>query len=92
MGAKVIDPNLYKAAGVDPKTKKPDRVAEIALKEQFRKIFRIIDEQDAVNRYKWYNLPMDLSSEEVERLLYYKGQLCFFYFKELEKFFILPYA
>ena len=92
MGAKLIDPSLYKAAGIDPKTKAPVRVEGCHLKDDFRKIFRIIDEQDAVNRYKWYNLPLDLSSEELERMLYYKGQLCFFYMKELEKFFILPYA
>lgn len=94
MGAKIVNTQLYKQAGVDPKTKKPDREKDdpLKLKEGFKKVFRIIDEQDAVNRYKWFNLPMDLSSEELERLLYYKGQLCFFYYKELEKFFILPYA
>lgn len=92
MGAKVINTSLYKQAGVDPKTKKPDRVAEKSLKDEFKKVFRIIDEQDAVNRYKWFNLPLDISSEELERLIYYKGQLCFFYFEDLDKFFILPYA
>lgn len=93
MGAKIINNQLYKQAGVDPKTKKPDRKEDpLKLKEEFKKVFRIIDEQDAVNRYKWFNLPMDISSEELERLIYYKGQLAFFYYKELDKFFILPYA
>ncbi len=91
MGAKIINTNAYKQAGVDPKTKNPSREAA-SIKEQFRKIFRIIDEQDAVNRYKWKNIPCDLSSEEIERLIYYKGQLCFFYYKKLDKFFLLPYA
>lgn len=94
-GPKLIDKSLYRAAGVDPKTLLPDRLAvsEAAKrKDAFRRVFRIVDEQDAVNRYKWYNLPFDLSSEELERMLYYKGQLCFFYFKELEEFYILPYA
>ena len=92
MGAKIIDAKTFAQAGVNPKTKEPTRVEPCSLKENFKKVFRIIDEQDAVNRYKWYNLPLDISSEELERMLYYKGQLCFFYMKELEKFFILPYA
>ena len=40
-------------------------------KENVRKQLRILDEQDAVNRYQWYNLPCDLSSQELERLIYY---------------------
>ena len=61
-------------------------------KESVRKQLRILDEQDAVNRYKWYNLPCDLSSQELERLIYYRGQLCFFYVPELEQFIFSPYA
>lgn len=61
-------------------------------KENIRKQLRILDEQDAVNRYKWYNLPCDLSSQELERLIYYNGQLCFFYVPEIEQFIFSPYA
>lgn len=61
-------------------------------KENVKKQLRIVDEQDAVNRYKWYNLPCDLSSQELERLLYYRGQLCFFYVPEIEQFIFSPYA
>ena len=61
-------------------------------KEGVKKQLRIIDEQDAVNRYKWYNLPCDLSSQELERLLYYRGQLCFFYVPEIDQFIFSPYA
>ena len=35
---------------------------------------------------------MDLPSQEVERMLYYKGQLCFYYDKDLEQFYFMPYA
>ena len=52
----------------------------------------MIDEQDAVNRYVWYNLPANITSQELERMLYYKGQLCFFYDKDLEEFYFMPYA
>ena len=90
-------PNLepYYAAGIDPKTGLPIKLlsgAKCHLKEDVKKFLRLLDEQDAVNRYVWYNLPNNLTSQEVERMLYYKGQLCFFYFKELETFYFMPYA
>lgn len=90
-------PNLEAllAAGIDPKTGLPVKVTsgtKCTLKNDIKKIVRIIDEQDAVNRYKWYNLPCNLSSQEVERLLYYKGQLCFFYLKDLDEFYFMPYT
>ena len=89
----MIDPSIYKQAGIDLKTGAPTRVVDGEnLKSSMKKVMRLIDEQDAVNRYKWYNLPCNISSEELERLLYYKGQLCFFYFKELDEFYFMPYA
>ena len=50
------------------------------------------DEQLFVNRYTWYNIPCNLTSQEIERMLYYRGQLCFFYDKNLNEFFFMPYA
>ena len=88
----MIDPSLYKQAGIDLKTGKPTRVVGVDLKASMKKALRLIDEQDAINRYKWYNLPCNISSEELERLLYYKGQLCFFYFKDLDEFYFMPFA
>ena len=89
----MIDPSIYKQAGIDLKTGLPTRATEGAnLKASMKKVMRLIDEQDAVNRYKWYNIPANVSSEEIERLLYYKGQLCFFYFKELDEFYFMPFA
>lgn len=35
---------------------------------------------------------MNLPSQEVERMLYYKGQLCFFYDKDLGEFLLTPFA
>lgn len=94
MGAKILDIQTMIQAGVDPRTKLPTRLdlEGEAIKNNFRRAFRVIDEQDAVNRYKWFNLPCDLSSEELERIIYYKGQVCFFYYEELDKFYFLPYA
>lgn len=89
----MIDPSIYKQAGIDLKTGLPTRLVDGEnLKASMKKVMRLIDEQDAVNRYKWYNLPCNISSEELERLLYYKGQLCFFYFKELDEFYFMPFA
>ena len=83
-------PALYLQAGINPKTLKPIRLCEDGLKSAIKAAFRIIDEQDFVNRYKWFNIPMNLSSEEIERMLYYKGHLAFF---EMEgQFYLMPYA
>ncbi len=62
------------------------------LKENIRKQLRVQDEQVAVNRYTWYNLPSSLSGQLLERILYYKGQAAFFFMKENGKFYFLPYA
>lgn len=80
-------------AGIDPKTGMPLRLVDSCeLKSGMKKVLRILDEQDAVNRYKWYNIPCDLTSEEIETLIYYYGTIAFFYFKELDRFFFMPYT
>lgn len=81
-------------AGINPRTGLPLKFGSLKcmLKEDVKKFLRLIDEQDAVNRYVWYNLPANITSQELERMLYYKGQLCFFYDKDLEEFYFMPYA
>ena len=89
-------PNLEPilAAGIDPKTGLPVKMGstDCRIKDDIRRFIRVQDEQDAVNRYTWYNLPAGLSSQELERMLYYRGQLCFFYNESLNQFYFLPYA
>lgn len=82
------------AAGINPETGLPYKFGgnPELLKTDIKKFLRLIDEQDAVNRYVWYNLPCNISSQELERLIYYKGQVCFFYIPELNQFFFMPYA
>ena len=93
MAAKLPNLEPYIMAGIDPKTKLPYRAAnKCLLKQELKKAIRIVDEQDAVNRYTWYNLPGGITSQELERMLYYKGQLCFFYDEDLEQFYFMPYA
>lgn len=94
MAAKLPDLETLWQAGINPKTGLPVKLGghKCTIKEDIKKYLRLIDEQDAVNRYVWYNLPANITSQELERMLYYKGQLCFFYDKNLEEFYFTPYA
>lgn len=94
MGANLPDLQTLWQAGINPKTGLPLKFggSKCALKEDIKKFLRLVDEQDAVNRYVWYNLPANITSQELERMLYYKGQLCLFYDKDLEEFYFMPYA
>ena len=87
----------FLAAGIDPKTRLPLKALGLSnkdteLKFNARRIFRIIDEQRAVQSFKWYNLPEGISSDELERLLYLKYTLVFFYLEATNRFYFLPYA
>lgn len=83
---KMYDNRLMKQAGFDRKSKdKPND-----LKEDIRKSLRIIDEQTAVNRYRWIGLPKGLNENLIERVLYYKGQGMFY--KVDDTFYFLPYV
>ena len=81
------------AAGINPKTGLPYRLEsadEGCLKESIKQQLRIIDEQTAINRFTWYNLPVGLTSELIERVLYYRGQGMFF--RMADEFYFLPFA
>ena len=93
--AAIYDLQTLVQAGIDPKTGLPVKAAQglpSKLKDGIKALFRIIDEQDAVTRYTWYNLPCNITSQELERMIYYKGQLAFFYCEPLDQFFFMPYA
>lgn len=93
-GPAIYDLNSYIAAGIDPKTGLPIRKGpdEIEYKDRIKILLRILDEQNAVNRYKWYNLPSGLTGQFIERVLYYRGQGMLFYMPTDETFYFLPYA
>ena len=90
----MVDPNTYIQAGINPKTGLPIKAGDVSvsLKDDIKRQLEIIDRQDAVNRYKWFNLPEGLSQELIERVLYYKGQGMFFYMPTNDKFYFLPYT
>lgn len=94
MAAKIPDITTLIQAGFNPKTGLPYKMTGTnpMVKENVKKALRLIDEQDAVNRYVWYNLPCNITSQELERMLYYKGQLAFFYMKDLNEFYFMPYT
>lgn len=95
MGANLPDIASLIQAGIDPRTKLPLKVVsgeKCMLKENLKRAFRILDEQNAVNRYVWFNLPNGLNGNLIERILYYKGQAMFFYMPTDETFYFLPYA
>lgn len=81
-------------AGIDPETKLPFKLGAIdaGFKQANKQLLSIIDEQDAINRYKWYNLPNGLTQHLIERVLYSRGQGMFFYMEQRDRFFFLPYA
>ena len=62
------------------------------MKDAVRRILRINDEQLALNRYRWYNLPIGLNSQLIERVLYYRGRGMFLYIEPLDQFAFLPYC
>lgn len=87
--------NLLIQAGIDPRTGLPLKAGATTgcrLKDAIKTQLKLIDKQDAVNRITWNDLPLDMSSQDLERWLYYKGSLCFFYYKALGKFMVMPFA
>ena len=92
--ATLTDPTLLISAGIDPKTGLPLKYVsgiECVRKADIKKQLRIIDEQDAVNQFTWYNLPEGLNARLIERILYYKGQGMLFFLESTQKFYFLPY-
>ena len=93
IGPSMYDVNAYVQAGIDPKTGLPVRMESgkaNCVKGDIKKNLRIMDEQNAVNRYTWYNLPKGLNGQLIERILYYRGQGMLFMLQN--KFYFLPYT
>lgn len=82
------------SAGINPKTGLPIRMSSpsCGFQQSNKRLLQIIDEQDAVNRFTWYNLPNGLNGLLIERILYYRGQGIFFYMPDNDQFYFLPYA
>ena len=89
-------PNLEPvlAMGINPETGRPIKMEDpiCGLKDAMKKELRVFDQQNAVNRYRWYNLPSGITGQLLEKMLYYRGQVAFFYMKENNTFLVLPYT
>ena len=89
-------PNIAEitSMGINPKTGLPYKFSgdNCTLKDDIKRVLRIIDEQDAVERFHWVNLPDGIDGELIERVLYYRGQGAFFFMETDGKFYFLPYA
>ena len=92
--AKLPDTALLYQAGINPKTGLPLKAGcgDGLLKANLKSILWKMDEQDAINRYEWFNLPKGLTGQLLEKVLYYKGQGAFFYMETNDTFYFLPYA
>ena len=45
-----------------------------------------------VNMFDWANTQLDVTSQDINRMLYYRGQLAFAYIKEIDEFVLLPFS
>ena len=62
------------------------------FKKSMKHWLRVRDEQRAVNRYKWYNLPSGMTGQFLERVLFYEGKGAFVYDKDTKMFYFLPFT
>lgn len=95
------DKQMYLEAGIDPYTGKAinDKncsgmytFVDPKLAPDIYRIIKKMDEQQAIRRYTWYNLPDELDGKLIERILYYRGQGILYYFEAGEKFLFLPFT
>ena len=88
--ARVTDIRAIISAGIDPKTGLPIKLMgrKDTLEPDLKKLLRIKDEAEAVNRYRWWNTGLTINSQMLERFLYYKYKLGFFYFNG--QFWVMP--
>lgn len=81
-----------KALGIPTKSKQSYRYAPDPMFEKIGQSLKVMDYQQYLTRFKWNNLPEGLDSELFERIMYFSGSAMFFYIKELNRFYFLPYG
>ena len=103
MAAKMYDIEPYEVFKIPTKGSLVDKYGNdltptkvnISLKERYIEELTKIDLQDFIKSFKWMflnNYQLKMSDEEVERLIYYRGQLILFYYKPINRFLLLPYT
>ena len=81
-----------RALGIPVKGKGRKRYARDIMFENIGKSLSIMDQQQYLTRFKWNNLPEGMDSELFEKIMYFSGSAMFFYIKELDRFYFLPYG
>lgn len=81
-----------KALGIPVKSKGKYMYSIDPMFEKLGVSIKYIDYQQFLTRFKWNNLPDGMDSELIERILYFSGSAMFFYIKELNRFYFLPYG
>lgn len=89
---RLIDQNLINQCFNRNGTPKKFETPGCDLKGGIKALLRIKDQEQAINRFKWDGIPAEISSRELERMLYFKGNLILFKLKDTDKFYIMPYA
>lgn len=96
--AALYDPSLWRQAGVSPqlalgkksKGKPTQQAHPLDLASDINRQLRILDQQDAIGTFTWLNCPPGLTSQLIERILYYRGQGALFTLNG--RFYFLPYT
>lgn len=81
-----------KSLGIPACDKRGYQFSEDPMFEKIGKSLRTIDYQQFLTRFKWHNLPEGMDSELFERIMYFSGSAMFFYIKDLDRFYFLPYG
>lgn len=87
--------DINMAIGVNGQTGKPLKWGIGRREETEYSLLLKLREQDKdinVNMWDWSNTQLDLTSQDINRLLYYRGQLAFAYIEEIEEFVLLPFT
>lgn len=85
----------FEQVGIDLKTGWPLKLGmgkRCNTKDDLIRRIRTEDEQWNVNMFDWANTQLDLTGQDINRLLYYRGQLAFAYLQELDQFVLLPFC
>lgn len=93
--AKIIWEEGLRQVGIDPKTGLPLKLGmgrRCNTKEDMKRQFRDQDKRINANMFEWYNTLLDLKSQDINRLLYFRGQLAFAYLDDVDECVLLPFA
>lgn len=103
----MIDGSMFTAAGlpIGPKALKysntidqhgntisPSKLGANLKYESIYEALAIQDIREFIERYQWVNVPRGLTSDLIERILYFRGKALLYYNKAVGKFQFLPYS